>query len=476
MGKISISFVLLSLLGVSVSAETLEEKVNRLEKELNAVKAQQQETTAAATFSETKAFRDKLNWTPELRLRTDSFRYTNDKIAGYQTSSAAQAARESGYDKNFNPATSVRLRLNMDYNADEDTKFVGRISVNRNTQTSERICTLHAAKGYSSSTTTVFEVDKAYVDKTFGKNGELPFTMTFGVLPTTGGSSTNLAENKPRQSMFPSLMFDMNTYGVIGTLDLDKYIADGAIRAVFAKAYTQNKDAFYYQCNRAIVKNADITGLFYEQTIPALGDSTLMLGVNRLGRIRATPFIGSASILDNDSSGDLGSIVNYGANLELRSIADTKFTAFAGVAMSSTTPSGVSADYRSSATIGGSLLGAKGLDYAYGAMYDKNGWATHVGGLYDFSSIKTKFGFEYNHGSQYWYSGTQGAEDPFNKLAVRGDAYEVYAIHNITKNLFLKAGYLRLAEKYTGSGWHFGTAYEKDATTDNAYILLNAAF
>lgn len=109
-------------------------------------------------------------------------------------------------------------------------------------------------------------------------------------------------------------------------------------------------------------------------------------------------------------------------------------------------------------------------------MYDKNGWATHVGALYDFSSIKTKFGFEYNHGSQYWYSGTQGAEDPFNKLAVRGDAYEVYAIHNITKNLFLKAGYLRLAEKYTGSGWHFGTAYEKDATTDNAYILLNAAF
>ncbi len=33
-----------------------------------------------------------------------------------------------------------------------------------------------------------------------------------------------------------------------------------------------------------------------------------------------------------------------------------------------------------------------------------------------------------------------------------------------------------MEEQYTGSGWHFGTAYEKDAITDNAYILLNAAF
>ena len=470
------TIAILATFAAALYGETLEEKVNRLEKELNAVKAQQLETAAVATFSETKAFKDKLNWTPELRVRTDSFRYKNKEISGHTSTSAAQYERESGYQKSFNPATNVRLRLNMDYAATDETKFVGRMSVNRNTQTSERICTLHAAKGYASSTTTVFEIDKAYVDTTFNKKGDIPITLTFGILPTSGGSSTNLAENKPRQSMFPSLMFDMNSYGIIGTIDLDKYVTDGAIRGVFAKAYTQNKDSFYYQCNRAIVKNGDIAGLFYEQTLPYLGDNTFMIGVNRLGHIRATPFIGSAAMLDSDTPADLGSILNYGANLELRDIGSSQLTGFFGVAASQTNPSGNSADYTSTAIVGGTLLGARGLDYAFGEMYRKSGWATHIGGLYNFSDFKTKIGLEYNHGSQYWYSGTQGAEDPFNKLAVRGNAYEAYAIYNINKNIFLKAGYLRMEEQYTGSGWHFGTAYEKDAITDNGYILLNAAF
>ena len=67
------TIAILATFAATLYGETLEEKVNRLEKELNAVKAQQLETAAVATFSETKAFKDKLNWTPELRVRTDSF-------------------------------------------------------------------------------------------------------------------------------------------------------------------------------------------------------------------------------------------------------------------------------------------------------------------------------------------------------------------------------------------------------------------
>ncbi len=123
------TIAVLATFAATLYGETLEEKVNRLEKELNTVKAQQLETTAAATFSETKAFKDKLNWTPELRVRTDSFRYKNKEISGYTSTSAAQYERESGYQKSFNPATNVRLRLNMDYAATDETKFVGRMSM-----------------------------------------------------------------------------------------------------------------------------------------------------------------------------------------------------------------------------------------------------------------------------------------------------------------------------------------------------------
>jgi Protein of unknown function (DUF3373) len=467
--KIYIVLTFLAIANSSVFAISLEEKVENLEKELLEIKSALKETTAQATFAETKAYQNRISWSSELRLRNDKVNYKNSGINGY---TSTQPSLESGYTKDFDPATNIRLRLNMEYKTDDNTKFVGRIGITRNSETSERICTLHAPVTSAPTTNTVFEIDKAYVDKTFN-NRQYPLTLTFGVLPTSGGSSTNIAENKPRQSMFSSLMFDMNTYGIIGTLNLSKTVEDAALRMIFAKAYTLHRDNFYYQCNRAIVKSADISGLFYEQTLPIGVDNTFMIGINRLGDIKATPFIGSFSMLDTDTPASMGSIINIGSHLEARNISASNITAFAGVALSLPSPSGKVSDYTTSAP---TALGSKGLDYAHGSMQDKNGWAAHIGGVYEIQSYTTKIGAEYNHGSQYWYSGTQGAEDPFNKLATRGSAYEIYVIYNLTKNIFFKTGFLRIAEEYTGSGWNFGIAYDKKATTNIGYALLNAAF
>lgn len=68
------------------------------------------------------------------------------------------------------------------------------------------------------------------------------------------------------------------------------------------------------------------------------------------------------------------------------------------------------------------------------------------------------FGIEYNHGSQYWRPFTY-AEDTMagSKLAVRGDAFEVYFTYQLTDALSAQARYTVMNYDYTGSNGFFGS-------------------
>jgi Protein of unknown function (DUF3373) len=50
------------------------------------------------------------------------------------------------------------------------------------------------------------------------------------------------------------------------------------------------------------------------------------------------------------------------------------------------------------------------------------------------------------------------------KTSVRGDVWELYLTHRITKDFILKLDYMRYNFKYSGSGWHMGAPQELDAT------------
>jgi hypothetical protein len=458
---------------MSAYAGETDERIAALEKEIAEIKKNQADMSQTIDVVETKTLVDKLNFSPELRLRMDSFKYKNNGIDNANWVSPASQAAQEDFTKKYDPALSARLRLNMSYDAGNDTKFVGRVGIHKNSQTNERVCIMHNAVSASPSAEVVFELDKAYVDHTFNKNGSIPVTGTFGILPTVGGSSSNIAEDKPRQSVFPSLIFDMSTYGVIATADLSKVTMDNTyMRAVVAKAYTQNKEQYYYQCNREVVKNGDVVGVYAETQIPGMGDNTVQVGFNMIKDLAASPFVGSNTLIDADTPKVLGDVYNTALNLEFRHIADSGLTAFASFGTSKLNGNGTSVDY----TTANVAYGAKGIDYALGAMPDENGYAYHLGAQYALSGLGTKLGAEYNYGSQYWFSATQGSEDVFNKLSVHGDAFEVYAIQPISKELFVKIGYLNIQEDYTGSGWHFGTPLAKDGKTEDMYVILNAMF
>ena len=87
-----------------------------------------------------------------------------------------------------------------------------------------------------------------------------------------------------------------------------------------------------------------------------------------------------------------------------------------------------------------------------------------------------KLGYEFNHGSKYWYSFTNGSSDLLNKLATRGDVNDMYAVYQIDLNQFIRLGYTMIDYDYTGSGWHIGEPVETDDYVNRAYGVYNLRF
>jgi hypothetical protein len=177
----------------------------------------------------------------------------------------------------------------------------------------------------------------------------------------------------------------------------------------------------------------------------------------------------------------LGNILTFGLGLDIQKIASTNTTLFFHTALSYPDGNNQVDDYQILSSAPESGLTATGkvgfseADYAKGSMLSSTGYSIYLGTKYDFSSA-VNIGAEFNYGSEYWFSATQGAEDMYNKLATRGYVGEVYGVWKFHKNIFSKLGFMLSHENYTGSGWHFGEPVKKDADQTISYLTIEAKF
>jgi hypothetical protein len=473
---------------IFASSDSIEERINFLENELRSLKEQVktnsvdiEESSPILEAVEKKSILDKINFSPELTLRFDKMNYTTGKIAGENTkiynnadASLNGLQRRDEYTKDFDPAASIRFRLNMDYQVDNNVNFHGRLVYMNSTQSNQRLCIL-SRDIKSTESSSAFDVDRAYVDYTPNKGSDYAFTFSFGLLPTAGGTPMQFAQNRQRNSMFPALVFDMNSYGVIGTQKLAK---DTYLRAIFAKAYTMRPNFYPYQCNRENIDNANIVGLYGDTKFNFLGKSLLSFGVNMLLDLKAHPYLGPD--VSSEDAHILGNMVTFGIGLDIQNIAQSDATLFVHTALSNPHGNGKIDDYQivvpySAGLTAGGKTGFSEAGYASGEMLTSNGHSVYLGTKYDITNT-INIGAEFNYGSKYWFSATQGAEDMYNKLAVRGHAEEIYGIWRFHKNLQTKLGFISMHEDYTGSGWHFAEPASKDATQDVTYLSIDAKF
>ena len=474
---------------ISASADSVNQKITSLENEIKSLKEQVkmnsediEENTPILESVEKKSILDKINFSPELTLRFDKLNYKSAQIEGENTEiyspddSLNGLQRRDEYSKDFDIASSIRFRLNMDMNIDDNANFHGRLVYMNSTQANQRLCIL-SRDIKSADSSSAFDVDRAYVDYTPNKDSKHAFTFSFGLLPTAGGTPMQFAQNKKRNSMFPALVFDMNTYGLIATQKLSN---DTYARAILAKAYTMRANFYPYQCNRENIDNANIIGLYSDTKFNFLGKSILTFGVNMLHDFKAHPYMGP-----DVGSGDshiLGDILTFGVGLDIQEVADSDLTLFFHTALSNPHGNGAVDDYQiandGNVTDGLTASGITGFseaDYVKGEMLTDDGYSAYIGAKYDFSNT-LNIGAEFNYGSKYWFSATQGAEDMYNKLAIRGHATELYGMWRFHKNIYSKLGYISMHEEYTGSGWHFGEPAKKDATQTIVYLSLEAKF
>ena len=474
-------FLMASQTDMNSEIEQLKKDIKSLQKEIKYHQEDLDERIPIIESVEKKSILDKINLSPELLLRFDKFDYRSGIIEGENTKiedpqhPMYKEQRRDEFSKHFDIASSIRFRLNMEADFD-DIKFHGRMLYMNSSQSNQRICIL--SRDIKTGTAgSAFDIDRAYIDYTLNRSSPYAFTFSFGILPTTGGTPMQYAQDKQRNSLFPALVFDMNTYGMIGTQKLgDATFA----RIILAKPYTLRANFYPYQCNRENIDNANIIGLYADTKFHFFGNSLLSFGVNMLHDFKAHPYLGPD--VSSSDSHTLGTMLTFGLGLDIEKFADTNSILFLHTAISSPHGNEEEDDYKithyDASNIGHTVnhkVGFTEADYASGPMLSEDGYSIYIGTKYDFSS-QFHIGAEYNYGSKYWFSATQGAEDMFNKLAIRGNAYEVYGTWDFHKHLHTKLAYLDIHENYTGSGWHFGEPVKKDADQKIVSLSLEAKF
>ncbi len=463
--------------------KALEDEVQALKKDMKYHQEDLDERMPIIESVEKKSILDKINFSPELLLRFDKLDYTTGKIEGENTKiygdhPMAGEQRRDEFSKDFEIATAIRFRLNMNADLSDGVKFHGRMVLQNSTQGNERLCIL-SRDVKSEDSSTAFDVDRAYIDYTPNKFSDYAFTFSFGLLPTTSGTPMQFAQNSARSSMFPALVFNMNTYGMIGTQKLGE---ETFIRAIIAQAYTMRANFYPYQCNRENINNAHVFGLYGDTKFNFLGESLLSYGVNMLHDLKAHPYLGPD--VGSDDAHTLGNMITFGLGLDIENFANSDTILFFHSALSMPDANEEIDDYQivanSDQTLADGLTvdgktGFSEAEYAKGSMLSSTGYSLYFGAKYDFSS-SVNVGAEYNYGSKYWFSATQGAEDMYNKLATRGHVGEFYAMWRFNKNLYSKIGFTHSQEDYTGSGWHFGEPAKKDASQRVSYLTVEAKF
>ena len=107
-----------------------------------------------------------------------------------------------------------------------------------------------------------------------------------------------------------------------------------------------------------------------------------------------------------------------------------------------------------------------------------NGAMIYVGARYNFGSEeRTKLGFEFNHGSKYWFNFAQAEDDIIApKTNTRGNVFETFLTHRINNRFILKADYIHYGYEYSGSGWHLGAPKRLDSNPILGFPTYSRAY
>ena len=466
-----------TLEGAKSSPAASEKKINKMSQDIDNI-------YDTMDVLETKQIKNKINFGGELRVRYDGYtakNYNVTNMAAFQQGvmsglspqmAAFQATRHVDKKSDSNNWTN-RFRINMEADITEGLTFHGRLAMYKNWSDSDDGTASDMFNDFNRThrpNSSALWVDRAYVDW-IPQGLPFPLAITVGRHPSSEGPPFEMKENRMRQSTYPALIFDGEQDGIVATFGLERYtgLKNSGWRFGYGKAYHSDDDnnigspfPFMDDDEKG---DSTIFATFFETEIPGVPNSLMVLSYAKMWDLPFY-FTGPKMYETGMPNTELGDMDLWGVHAQANDIAGTGLDFFISYGGNKSKPNG------------NSVMGLYGLLSSDG-QGSETGYSIYTGLRYTIpvGSLKNpKVGFEYNHGSQYWFSMTSASPDLFNKLATRGNAYDVYYIQPVNKHLFFRVGYTRIDYDYTGSANYMGTPYASDTTLDNYYLLMDVNF
>lgn len=460
------------LLSSSLFAKNTDDEITKLQKQLAQIQAElaQIRKEREAQAKQNEAVKAEL---ADLNDRADEteFQAALSKVKfGLEFSTAVSNTnyKVDGQDYSANNKWMNELHLNMNADINDKTKFYGRLSMAKNwSQMGWSGSPLDLDAGRNTRTSgPVLYVDRAYLDYYITPE----WIATVGRQPGTDGPGSNLRNNALRQSTYPALAIN-----ALGDAAVITYKPESlqdhkvAIRAAYGKTYQWDEEGKVRDW-MSDQKDAD-ANLYYaavegELPIEGMGDNLIIFNVAHMTDF-ALPIPGSMLLGDDDEVVNLGNLTLANIHFENYKAFGTNFNWFASLGYSN----GSNNEINPLLSI---ALQSKG--YGNGKFNEKDGYAVHVGGRYDFTKA-LKVGYEFFWGSRYWYTMSRPSiNDPLNIRMTRGTAHDFYVIYQLDRYQFLRLSYTNIQNIWGNRGLPFGGAKKDKARADNIMLMYNVKF
>ncbi|MGH2304778.1 outer membrane tyrosine kinase [Campylobacter taeniopygiae] len=454
----------------SLFAQTADDEITKLQKQLANIQAELKEIrkereAQAKQNKEVKAELADLND----RADDNEFQAALSKVKfGLEFSNALSNTNYKLPTTSYhaNNKWMMELHLNMNADINEKTKFYGRLSMAKNWSQmgwSGTPYDLDAGRNTRTSGPILY-VDRAYLDYYITPE----WIATIGRQPGTDGPGTNLRNNALRQSTYPALAINALGDAAVITYkpqSLQDYKV--AIRAAYGKTYQWDEEGKVRDWMND-QKDAD-ANLYYaavegELPLGSFGNNLIIFNIARMTDFSLPIDLGVA--LNNMIGGagvkNLGDATIANIHFENYNTFGTDFNWFASLGY-----------YNGS---NANTLSSLPMVQKAVAFNEKDGYAVHVGGRYDFTRA-LKVGYEFFWGSRYWYTMSRPSiNDPLNIRMTRGIANDVYVIYQLDRYQFLRLSYTNIQNKWGNRGLPLGGAKKEKSRADNVMLMYNVKF
>lgn len=352
-----------------------------------------------------------------------------------------------------------RFRLNLDSKVTDDLSFHARLSMYKVFGDSTGVQVFNGqptSLNVDGTTVGVPNSDQVRVERAYfawNKIGGSKFFLSIGRRPSTSGPPLQFREDEPRGGTPSGALIDYQFDGITFGYNLSEHTI---LRLCYGLGYESgfgNGDLIKMPQDRLkdvhfLGGNVDLwssDNMLIQATVARAFDVTD--GFNGLVVLGSNPLTGDTVqapvVMRFTPSANLGSIDLAGITIS-RKVRHLDF--FATGNYVGFRPNGITTPF-------GGLMSDP-----FETPVNRHGWMFYAGARYGFGEDdKTKVGFEFNHGSKYWFNFAQAEDDIIApKTNTRGEVYEAYITHRLNSRFIIKADYIVYNYRYSGSGWHLG--------------------